>query len=103
MNQIKAIGFDLFNTLITAEPGALRDALTSLTGCLAQTGLCPEYEQFKKAYWEAALGFIKRANKEGKETILYLTLFVSNSSANICFPPGSLWLKFLTKCTLYCS
>ena len=68
MNQIKAIGFDLFNTLITAEPGALSDALTRLTGSLAQTGVCPEYGQFKKAYREAALRFIKRANEEGKET-----------------------------------
>jgi len=68
MNQIKAIGFDLFNTLITAEPGALSDALTRLTGSLAQTGICPEYEPFKKAYREAALQFIKRANVEGKET-----------------------------------
>ena len=68
MNQIKAIGFDLFNTLITAEPGALSDALTRLTGSPAQTGVCPEYEQFKKAYREAALRFIKRANEEGKET-----------------------------------
>ncbi len=68
MNQIKAIGFDLFNTLITWEPGALSDALTRLAGSLAQMGLCPEYEQFKKAYLKAALGFIKRANKEGKET-----------------------------------
>ena len=68
MNRIKAIGFDLFNTLIIAEPYALRDALTRLTGSLAQMGLRPEYGQFKKAYREAALGFIKRANKEGKET-----------------------------------
>jgi len=68
MNQIKAIGFDLFNTLITAEPDALRDALTRLTGSLAQTGLYPEFEQFKKAYREAALRFIKAANEEGRET-----------------------------------
>ena len=68
MNQIKAIGFDLFNTLIIAEPHALSDALTRLTGSLAQIGICPEFGQFKKAYREAALGFFKRANEEGKET-----------------------------------
>jgi len=72
MNRIKAIGFDLFNTLIIAEPYALRDALTRLTGSLAQMGLRPEYEQFKKAYREAALGFIKRAIRKGKRhTIVF--------------------------------
>jgi len=68
MNQIKAIGFDLFNTLITAGPGALKDALTRLTGSLAKRGIRPEYEQFKNAYREAALRFIKQAHKQEKET-----------------------------------
>ena len=68
MNQIKAVGFDLFNTLITAEPGAFNDALTRLTGCLAETGICPDYGQFKNAYREAALRFMKQANEEGRET-----------------------------------
>lgn len=68
MNRIKAIGFDLFNTLITADPHALKDALGRLTGSLARAGIDPGYEEFKEAYREAALGFIKRANRTGRET-----------------------------------
>ncbi len=68
MEHIKAIGFDLFNTLIIAEPGALEEASTRLMGGLAQNGIRPEPEPFKKAYREAALRFIRQANQDGRET-----------------------------------
>ena len=38
MNTIKAIGFDLFNTLITADPGALGEAMQRLTESLEKAG-----------------------------------------------------------------
>ncbi len=68
MDPIKAIGFDLFNTLIMAEPGALDEAMTRLIGGLATNGLLPELEPFKKAYREAALRFIRQASQDGRET-----------------------------------
>jgi len=68
MDHIKAIGFDLFNTLIIAEKGALEEALMRLMGGLAKNGLHPDFEPFKKAYRDAAIKCITRANKDGIET-----------------------------------
>ncbi|MCF8143016.1 MAG: HAD-IA family hydrolase [Deltaproteobacteria bacterium] len=68
MDHIKAIGFDLFNTLIIAEAGALDEAMRRLMTGLAQNGVCPEIEPFQQAYREAALGFIRQAAKDGVET-----------------------------------
>jgi putative hydrolase of the HAD superfamily len=68
MDHIKAIGFDLFNTLIMAEPGALDEAMTRLMGGLAKNGLLPELEPFKKAYRDAAIQCITQANQDGIET-----------------------------------
>jgi putative hydrolase of the HAD superfamily len=68
MNQVKAIGFDLFNTLITADPGALSEAMVRLTGSLRGNGIDFETEPFQKAYREAALRFVSESKAEGKET-----------------------------------
>ncbi len=68
MDQIKAIGFDLFNTLITADRQALHDAMNRLTGNLEQSGFVLEQEAFIKAHREAALRFIKETRRHGKET-----------------------------------
>lgn len=68
MEQIKAIGFDLFNTLITARTGALEEAVGRLTRSLLQTGLNLDLDRFKQIYREAALGFIEEARQNGKET-----------------------------------
>ena len=68
MNHIKAIGFDLFNTLIIAEPHILGEAMRRLINSLRQSGLALDNEQFKKSYKEAALGFIEKAQKDGRET-----------------------------------
>ena len=50
MNNIRAIGFDLFNTLITAEPQTLTEAIARLIRSLRQSGFSIEEEPFKKAY-----------------------------------------------------
>jgi len=68
MNNIKAIGFDLFNTLITAERKALGEAMSKLTRSLQLSGLALEEEAFKRAHREAALRFIKETRKRGRET-----------------------------------
>lgn len=68
MDNIKAIGFDLFNTLITADPGALREAWRRLNLSLSESGLVLERESFKKAYQEAAIWCINQTKTDGKET-----------------------------------
>ena len=68
MNHIKAIGFDLFNTLITAEIQTLDEAMRRLIKSLRKSGFELESEQFKEAYREVALEFVKKAQEDGIET-----------------------------------
>jgi putative hydrolase of the HAD superfamily len=68
MNAVKAIGFDLFNTLIVAEPGALDEALSRLVGALARDGVSIQLEPFKELYRDAAAHFIRETGKDGRET-----------------------------------
>jgi len=68
VDGIRAIGFDLFNTLIMAEPGALDEALSRLIIGLEQYGILPDPEPFRQAYREAAVRHITEANRNGIET-----------------------------------
>jgi len=68
MNHITAIGFDLFNTLITVEPHTLDEAMRRLIRSLRQSGLELGDEPFKEAHQEAALRFIEKARQDGRET-----------------------------------
>ena len=68
MQHIKAIGFDLFNTLVMAEPDTLVRAFSRLQESLEENELYPEQEAFKKAYYEAAMMFVQQARKDGRET-----------------------------------
>ena len=68
MNNIKAIGFDLFNTLITVDLKALHEAMNRLILSLQQSGIAIETEAFEKAHGEAAQRFIKETRKDGRET-----------------------------------
>ena len=68
MNHIKAVGFDLFNTLITVEPHALREAMDRLVDSLLQNGLPVESDAFKASHREAALRFFEAARQNGRET-----------------------------------
>ncbi|NQU14377.1 MAG: HAD family hydrolase [Desulfobacteraceae bacterium] len=68
MEHIRAIGFDLFNTLITAHDGALDEAFRRLAMSLEESGLALEREGFRQAYREAAVRFIEETRKEGLET-----------------------------------
>ncbi len=68
MHHIRAIGFDLFNTLVMAEPDTLVRSFSRLLESLEQNGFCPEVSAFKKAYYEAAMMFMKQAREDGRET-----------------------------------
>jgi len=68
MPKIKAIGFDLFNTLLTIEPSALEDALGRLIVNLSMNGLPVAKESFKESYRESAVRFIHETRLDGKET-----------------------------------
>ena len=68
MQDIKAVGFDLFNTLITMEPVALKDALGRLTSSLRESGFNIEHRPFVKAHSEAVLNFLEQTKRDGKES-----------------------------------
>lgn len=68
MPHLKAIGFDLFNTLLTIEPSALEHAVERLTFSLNISGISVEEDSFKKAHREAALRFINETRRDGRET-----------------------------------
>lgn len=68
MIQPKAIGFDLFNTLLTVHPQAMVEAHERQLRVLHQEEIPVEAEAFGNAYVEAAVKFLKAAHKEGRET-----------------------------------
>ncbi len=68
MNSPKAIGFDLFNTLITAHPRAMQEAHDNLIEALHREGIQVEKASFRDGYVEAAIRHIEETKKEGKET-----------------------------------
>ena len=68
MNHPKAIGFDLFNTLMTVHPDAMQQAHEKQLRVLHEENIRVEPEPFGKAYVEAAVKFIKAAHKDGRET-----------------------------------
>lgn len=67
-NQIKAVGFDLFNTLITVDVSARRESLTRLTECLRASGLGVDRNDFVRAHGEAALKYLEQTRVDGRET-----------------------------------
>ena len=85
MNHIKAIGFDLFNTLITAEPRALNEAMGRLVSSLQKNGLALEAASFEKVYTEAAVKFVEEARQNGIETHnrLWISEALSRGEQNI--------------------
>jgi putative hydrolase of the HAD superfamily len=68
MNHIRAIGFDLFNTLIFVEPHAIDTAVKKLTDSLMEGGVVVEHDPFRIAHLEAALQFLETARGNGRET-----------------------------------
>jgi putative hydrolase of the HAD superfamily len=68
MKNITAIGFDLFNTLITVAPQTLSNAMDRLIDSLRRSGFSIEEDSFKKTYREVSLRFVERARENGRET-----------------------------------
>jgi putative hydrolase of the HAD superfamily len=68
MPQIKAIGFDLFNTLIIPDSQALPEAMCRLIDNLQKNGFLLNQEGFEEAYHEAAVRFIEATRTDGRET-----------------------------------
>jgi putative hydrolase of the HAD superfamily len=68
MKYIKAIGFDLFNTLITAEQDTLHDAMDRLMRSLAHSGFALNSDAFKRALLDATLRFLEQTKIDGRET-----------------------------------
>ncbi len=68
MKDVKAIGFDLFNTLITADPKAVREAVERLIRSLRKNGFTFEEEPFKVTYRRCALDFLEKTKEDGRET-----------------------------------
>ncbi len=58
----------MFNTLITARPHAVSEAVNRLLKGLKDQGFALEEESFKQAYRENATRIIKETRKDGKET-----------------------------------
>jgi putative hydrolase of the HAD superfamily len=66
--KIKAIAFDLFNTLVTADPQTLADALDRLVLSLMESELVLDREEFEHAHWQAAIQFTAESRETGRET-----------------------------------
>lgn len=68
LNHIKAIGFDLFNTLITVEPDTLGEANRRLIRSLRESGFSFEDEAFITGHGKAAMRFLEESRRDGRET-----------------------------------
>ena len=68
MDHIRAIGFDLFNTLITVEPQTLQEAHSRLFSSLIESGFQLEEDAFKKAHRQAAMDHLAECQTSGRET-----------------------------------
>lgn len=68
MKNIRAIGFDLFNTLIIVEPDTLVHAMKRMILSLRNNGFSIDEKSYIRDYRNAASIFVGQARKDGKET-----------------------------------
>jgi putative hydrolase of the HAD superfamily len=68
MPDIKAIGFDLFNTLIVVEPDTLIHAMKKMIKSLGDNGLRIDESSYIKGYRNTASKYVAEARKSGRET-----------------------------------
>ncbi|MBW2065415.1 MAG: HAD family hydrolase [Deltaproteobacteria bacterium] len=68
MNNISAIGFDLFNTLIFSDNNTLGEAMDNLIRSLRGNGLSLEEDAFGRTYGETVLEFFEECQRTGIET-----------------------------------
>lgn len=67
-NQIKAVGFDLFNTLITVDSSARHESMRRLTDSLKAVGLQVDRDAFSRAHREAVIRYLEATRVDGRET-----------------------------------
>ena len=77
MEPVKAIGFDLFNTLITTDRNAIVKGLERITLSLLRNKINVEADAFRRAHRESAMRYIEKARKDGKET--HNSLWISSA------------------------
>ncbi len=68
MKNVKAIGFDLFNTLITVDSLALSEAEGRLTESLLESGLSIDREPFITSHRRWARCYLETTRNHGRET-----------------------------------
>jgi putative hydrolase of the HAD superfamily len=68
MLPIRAIGFDLFNTLVTVESDTLKVADALLLQSLRESGFRLDEEEYRGSYREEAAKLVKEATQSGIET-----------------------------------
>ncbi|NLA75815.1 MAG: HAD family hydrolase [Deltaproteobacteria bacterium] len=68
MRDIKAIGFDLFNTLIFIEPDTLIHAMQRMIKSLINSGFSIDEESYVRDYRDAAAIYVAKSRHNGIET-----------------------------------
>jgi putative hydrolase of the HAD superfamily len=68
MHHIRAIAFDLFNTLITVGPQTLEDANRRMFATLSEDGFRLDAESFRTAHRVAAVRHVEQCRRNGRET-----------------------------------
>ena len=87
MKEIKAVGFDLFNTLIMVRETALDEALQRLVETLEGNGIPLEHDVFHEGHRRAALKFITDAKRDGRETHNSLWISAALGEQGYHLPP----------------
>lgn len=87
MNHIRAVAFDLFNTLITVEPRTLEDANARLFASLSRSDFALEADSFAEAHRGAAIRHIEESRKDGRETHNSFWISAALKEQGYCVPP----------------
>ena len=88
MRQISAIGFDLFNTLITVDPEALPEATSRLIHSLSHSGFTFDEKSFLEAYRGAAVRSLEESKQNGRETHNSIWISAALETQGHTVPPG---------------
>lgn len=87
MQHIQAIGFDLFDTLITVEQSSRHEAPGRLLKSLQAEGIPVHEDTFMPAYREVTQEFVRAAREEGKET--HNRFWISTTLQRLGYPIDS--------------
>lgn len=68
MRDIRAVAFDLFNTLITVDMPSRYSSIDRLLDSLQAQGVAVHADDFMPVYRDVAKGFVSEAERSGKET-----------------------------------